>query len=139
MALSNHERVGQALTLLRDGIKPGVERAWKAMYGPNWMQQVNSVLYQSDHSPSADDLAFLVKGLQATWKPIFGKVLPHQTRNYISLLRTARNDWAHLEPFSSDDTIRILDQCEVVLQDFKAPEQADRVRNLKKALQRQVS
>ncbi|MYB79600.1 MAG: AAA+ family ATPase, partial [Acidimicrobiia bacterium] len=138
MALSNHERVGQALTLLRDGISSGAERAWREVYGPTWMQQVNNLLYQPDHSPSADDLSFLLKGVQATWKPIFGKVLPFQTRNYVSLLRDARNKWAHNRKFGSDETVRILDHCEVVLKDFKAPEQAEEVRTLKKALQRQV-
>ncbi len=138
MAVSNHERVGQALNQLRDGIKPGLERAWRGLYGLSWMGEVNSRLHQPDHSPSADDLAFLLKGMQATWNHAFGKVLPHQTRSYVSLLRAARNKWAHNHKFSSDDTLRILDQCEVVLQDFKAPEQADQVRNLKKALQRQV-
>ncbi len=138
MALSNHERVGQALTLLRDGISVGVERAWREIYGLSWMQKVNSFLHQPDHSPSADDLSFLLKGVQATWNPIFGKVLPYQTRNYVSLLRDARNKWAHNRKFGSDETIRILDQCEVVLKDFKAPEQAEQVRSLKKALQRQV-
>ena len=138
MALSNHERVGQAITLLRDGIRPTVERVWRTMYGRQWMQQVNRQLYEPDQSPSADDLAFLLKGIQATWKPVFSKGLHYQTRNYVSLLRKARNDWAHNRKFGSDETIRILDQCEVVLQDFKAPEPADQVRNLKKALQRQV-
>ena len=138
MAVSNHDRVGQAINLLRDGIEPEVERVWRALYGPNWVREVNSLLYQPDQSPSSDDLAFLLKGMQATWKPIFGKVLPFHTRNYVSLLRDARNQWAHNRKFSSDETIRILDQCEVVLTEFKAPEQADQVRDLKKALQRQV-
>ena len=139
MALSNRQRVDLALSLLRDGIKPGVERAWRELYGLSWMQQVNSMLHHSDRSPSVDDPAFLLKGMKATWRQAFSKSLSNQTRSYVFLLLDARNLWAHhSHTFSSDETIRILDQCEVVLKDFKAPEQAEEVRNLKKALQRQV-
>ena len=139
MALSNRQRVDQALSLLRDGIKPGVERAWRELYGLSWMQRVNSMSHQSDRSSSTDDPAFLLKGMKATWRPAFAKSLSHQTRSYVFLLLDARNAWAHhAHTFSSDETIRILDQCEVVLKDFKAPDQAEEVRNLKKALQRQV-
>ena len=138
MALSNYQRVGEALILLRDGVKPGAERAWREIYGNRWMQQVNSSLYQPDRSPDPGDLAFLLKGMQATWNNIFGKVLSQSTRNYVSLLREARNSWAHNHKFSSDETLRILDHCEVVLRDFKAPDQVEKVQDLKKGLQRQI-
>ncbi|NMC10622.1 MAG: hypothetical protein GYA39_06575, partial [Methanothrix sp.] len=36
MALSNHERVGKGLEILRKGIQPFVERELKAFYGNLW-------------------------------------------------------------------------------------------------------
>lgn len=36
MAQSNHERVGKALELLRQGLHPYVEREMKSCYGDDW-------------------------------------------------------------------------------------------------------
>ena len=36
MAISNHERVGKALELLKDGLRPFVERELKTHHGDRW-------------------------------------------------------------------------------------------------------
>src|SRR5665648_975057 len=38
-----YERVGAALVAVRDGIQPEVERVWKALYGDDWVAEVNSL------------------------------------------------------------------------------------------------
>jgi len=38
MALTNRERVGEAIELLRDGLKPFVEPELAAVHGPKWAQ-----------------------------------------------------------------------------------------------------
>src|SRR5690606_39279067 len=113
MAVTNHERVGKALTLLRDGIKPELEKAFKAMFGENWVDGLNQRLHQPDRNPDPDDLAFLLKGMEATWNDFFREVFSRSERSYVALLRDARNDWAHNKRFSSDETYRILDFCEI--------------------------
>ena len=36
MAITNHERVGKALELLKAGLRPYVEREMRARYGGSW-------------------------------------------------------------------------------------------------------
>lgn len=138
MAISNHERVGKALTLLRDGIRPALERAWSSTFGEQWLQSVNRELFQPDRTPDPDDLAFLLKGMEATWNQLFKKVFSKSERSYVVLLRDARNDWAHNKKFSSDETYRILDFCEILLKAFHAGEHVEQVQELRKGLQRHV-
>ena len=40
MAITNHERVGKALDLLKDGLQPFVEREMKAQHAQLWLDQV---------------------------------------------------------------------------------------------------
>ena len=138
MAMTNHERVGKALTLARDAIRHVAESAWRAVFGDHWLEAVNGRLHHSHERPSTDDLSFLLKGIEATWNEIFRKVFSHSTRSYLHLLRGDRNAWAHNERFGSDETIRILDHCEMVLHDFRAAEAAEAAAELKRSLQRKV-
>jgi len=43
MAVTNHERVGRALDLLRKGLAPFVASECKAKYGDGWVQRVARV------------------------------------------------------------------------------------------------
>ena len=40
MAITNHERVGKALELLRAGLTPFVEREFKAKFGDGWAFEI---------------------------------------------------------------------------------------------------
>src|SRR5688572_29817145 len=42
MAITNHDRVGKALELLRDGLRPFVDRELEAKYGKYWITTVTS-------------------------------------------------------------------------------------------------
>ena len=44
MALTNHERVGKALDLLRAGLAPFVERELKSKFGSGWAFEVKDTL-----------------------------------------------------------------------------------------------
>jgi hypothetical protein len=45
MAITNHERVGKSLELLKGGLAPFVERELKARYGDGWAFEVKDVLF----------------------------------------------------------------------------------------------
>ena len=138
MAVTNHERVGKALTLVRDAIRPEVERIWRTRYGMRWLDRVNQRLHHQDRFANPDDLVFLLKGMDATWDQFFRDTLSRSTRSYLHLLWDARNDWAHHKRFSSEHTLRVLDHCEMMLEAFRAGEPAMQVQELKQSLRRQV-
>jgi len=48
MAKTNHARVGEALELLNEGLRPFVERELRAAYGDKWEGTVQSAIRQ-DH------------------------------------------------------------------------------------------
>jgi len=54
MATSNHERVGRALELLREGLRPFVEREFKTHYGENWRAEAATALRQDREWQAAD-------------------------------------------------------------------------------------
>jgi predicted AAA+ superfamily ATPase len=71
------------------------------------------------------------------WHDVFRRTLGHAERSHISELRDVRNNWAHQQPFSSDDADRALDTAERLLAAVSAP-QADEVRKIKLELRRTV-
>ena len=44
MAITNHERVGKALELLKAGLTPFVEREFKAKFGDGWAFEMREAL-----------------------------------------------------------------------------------------------
>ena len=47
MAQSNHERVGKALELLNQGLRPFIERELQAVHGVGWQEAVQAGLRDS--------------------------------------------------------------------------------------------
>jgi predicted AAA+ superfamily ATPase len=141
MAISNHERVGKALELLRDGLAPFVERELKSRYGEQWGFEVKEAL--SDTRLGAGkgsvlkDTAALLVIMDRRWNDVFRRILGKAERALVNELGDARNRWAHQEPFSGDDADRALDSCERLLSAVSAP-QADEVRKVKMELRRTI-
>lgn len=136
MAITSHEIVGRALTLVRDVVRPYAEQIWLSRFGARWRDRVNSRLPHRDRHANPDDLAFLLKGMDATWDDCFRSTLSRTTRSYLHLLWDARNRWAHNERFSLEEAFRILDHGEMMLRDLGADESAAQVQELKQGLQR---
>jgi hypothetical protein len=57
VATTNLERVGKALVLVRDGLRPQLEKVWRAKYGAGWIETVNKTDNMPDRKPSPDDLS----------------------------------------------------------------------------------
>jgi len=55
MAITNHERVGKALELLKAGLGPFVERELKARYGDGWAFEAKEVLSDTRLGAGKDD------------------------------------------------------------------------------------
>ena len=140
MAITNHERVGKALELLKAGLAPFVEREVKSAIAANAlsMQKVKSFVDDpmlASKSIGEWDAAALLKLMWDTWNEVFKKTLGFSERSLVSEIRDWRNKWAHQEPFSSDDAYRALDSAGRLLSAVSAP-QADEVDRAKMELLR---
>jgi predicted AAA+ superfamily ATPase len=127
MATSNHERIGRLMELLRNGLKPFVEREYEARYGKNWGTEAAQVLrserdWPGQNGDSPIDVQALLTLMQNRWMEVFANVLGRAERSYVGELREYRNQWAHQQAFSADDTYRAFDTAERLLLSISAPE-----------------
>jgi predicted AAA+ superfamily ATPase len=143
MALSNHERVGKALDLLKAGLGPFAEREIKSAIATHsiTLQSVRSFADDpllAKKAISAWDASALLKLMWETWNEVFRRTLGFPERSLVSEIRDWRNKWAHQQTFSSDDTDRSLDSIERLLTAVSA-EQSEEVRRMKLELRRLVA
>ena len=142
MAITNQERVGKAMDLLRVGLAPFVEREVQSAVKVGTVRMDAVRRFADDpmlgSKPIAQwDVAGLLKLMWETWNDVFGRTLGRAERSLVQELRDWRNKWAHQEPFSSDDADRALDSMSRLLAAVSAP-QADEVAKIKMELRRLV-
>ncbi len=139
MAISNQERVGRAMELLRNGLKPFVEREMQSRLGEAWEREVESTLadtrLKSNKGDSLRDVAVQLVVMDRHWGAVFRWTLGKAERSLVNELLDVRHRWAHQEPFSSDDADRALDSMTRLLAAVSAPE-ADEVNQMKLELRR---
>ncbi len=140
MAITNHERVGKALGLLREGLGSFVEREVKGAVKSRKLDAhklrnfLEDPMFGSKPIPEWD-VAGLLKLMWETWNEAFRNILGPAERSLVSELRGHRNKWAHQENFSSDDAYRALDSVGRLLAAVSAP-QSDVLEKLKMELLR---
>ncbi len=122
MAQSNHERVGKALELLRQGLYPYVEREMKACYGEDWPLDAREVLREDWNNGVNWDSQALLKLMWLRWHEVFARQLGPAERGLVGELRGIRNSWAHQKAFTADDSYRALDTVQRLLTAVAAPE-----------------
>ena len=141
MAITNRERVGKTLELLRDGLQPFVERELRAKHGDRWKVEVKAALSDrrlgGSKATDLQDIAVLLVVMDKTWGAVFGPILGKAERSLVNELVDVRNKWAHQEPFSGDDTDRAADSAERLATAVSAP-QGDAIRNIKMELRRTI-
>lgn len=130
MAVSNRDRIGKALELLTQGLKPFVNRELASTYKNQW----RSVVKQEGADPSNMDAYALLKIMRGHWNEVFKNVLGNTERTIVHELYDVRNEWAHQGKFSYDDAYRALDSVERLLRAVSAPDQAAQVEALKQDL-----
>jgi hypothetical protein len=141
MAITNHERVGKALDLLKAGLAPFVERELKARHGDDWALQVREMLGDTrlgdGKGDALQDVVVVLVVMDRSWGNVFRRILGKAERSLVNELIDVRNRWAHQEPFSGDDADRALDSAERLLTAVSAS-QADDVRRVKMELRRTI-
>src|SRR6266545_776448 len=141
MAISNHERVGKALDLVKDGLQPFVEREMKSQHAQLWIEEARGAVSESQShlfkraGEPQWDAASLLAVMWNQWQLVFRKTLGQAERTLVSELRDVRNRWAHQNPFSSDDAYRALDSAGRLLSAVSAP-QAEELEKMKTELLR---
>ena len=139
MAMTNHERVGRAMDLLKEGLAPFVDREFKSAFGNNASSQ--AALYLGEERINANkpvtqwDVSALLKVMWDGWNEVFKRTLGFSERSLVSELRDFRNRWAHQQSFSSDDTYRVLDSAGRLLSSVSAS-QSDDIERMKTELLR---
>jgi len=135
MAITNRERIGKALDLLKEGLAPFVQRELENQYGKYWITEVTAGWpHEPDWTDDGEphlDIALLLRLMWEQWNPVFRQTLGHAERSLVSELRDVRNRWAHQNRFSSDDTYRALDSASRLLTAISAPQarELDRMKN----------
>ena len=142
MAITNQERVGKALELLKAGLGPFVEREVqdKIEAGGVHIDVIRRFVddpHLTDKPIEQWDVAALLKLMWETWNDVFRNVLGRAERSLVSEIRDQRNKWAHQDSFSSDDADRTLDSIARLLTAVSAP-QADEVNRMKMELRRLI-
>ena len=139
MAITNQERVGKGMALLRAGLAPFVEREFTSQHHAQAVEVARRYIGDDrtvgKKPVAAWDVAALLKLMWDAWHDTFGRTLGRAERSLVQELRDCRNKWAHQEPFSSDDADRALDSMARLLTAISAPE-ADAVGTMKRELRR---
>lgn len=139
MAITNHERVGKAMDLLKQGLAPFVERELKSIYKDKALAEATRLLGEdrllSKKGMSEWDAAALLKLMWEAWNDVFRRTLGPAERSLVNELRDLRNKWAHQQTFSGDDAYRALDSAGRLLTAVSAP-QADEIEKTKMELLR---
>ena len=140
MAITNHERVGKALDLLKAGLGPFVDREVKGALESRKLDAFKLRGYAEDpvlaNKPTSEwDVAGLLRLMWETWNDVFRTILGPAERSLVGELRGHRNKWAHQETFSSDDAYRALDSVGRLLAAVSAP-QSEELERLKMELLR---
>lgn len=140
MAITNFDRVGKALELLKAGLGPFVEREIESAIAANTISMSKVREFVDDpklgnKSITEWDAAALLRLMWETWNDVFRKTLGYSERSLVSEIRDWRNKWAHQQPFSSDDAYRALDSAGRLLTTISAS-QADEVEKTKMELLR---
>jgi len=120
MAITNSERVGKALELLKDGLRPYVERELKATYKERWVETARPSFPDWQQTGRAGkelnwDTQALLQVMCELWQDCFRKILGPSDRNLAFELRDVRNKWAHQKAFSTDDAYRAIDSASRLL------------------------
>lgn len=124
MALTNRQRVEQALELLNRGLRPYVEREMKSVYGAaKWEKQALVALGDKPLLKAGTwDTSALLSVMIGEWQNVFKRNLSATDRSIVGEMRDVRNKWAHQEPFTIDDTYRVFDNVHRLLHAVGAKE-----------------
>jgi len=135
MAITNRDRVGNALELLAEGLAPFAAREVPA--GTDVRRYLDDPVLARTPIAEWRDPTALLRLMWEAWNDYFARTLGRAERTLVNEIRDWRNKWAHNEQFASDDADRALDSIARLLGAVSAS-QADDVNRMKLELRRLV-
>ena len=108
--MSNRDRVGKAFDLLSEGLRDTVDEVMTRSFGSadwneRWADREARNFGRTPRQFSKQDVQIQLRALTEFGRD-FNDVLSRAQQSFASELRETRNQWAHGETFSSDDTAR---------------------------------
>lgn len=140
--ITNYERVGRTLDLLRQGLTPFVQQEAQSSFHDKWRDRIIELFPHDAQAAKVIsgndpwDCQIVLVTMWQLWNDVFRKTLGHVERSLVSELRQFRNDWAHQKQFSTDDAYRCMDSAERLLTSVSAP-QAEQINSEKARLMRE--
>ncbi len=129
MMLSNRDRIGKGLESLTQGLYPYVEQQMQQAYPDDWETQAKNKLPDYKSTKKKDikerlskDTGALLTVISKKWDDLFQKYLEKREKGIVEELIQTRNDWAHGNEFSAEDTYRAIDSMVRLLKAVKADE-----------------
>ena len=113
MQLSNHDRIGQSLTLLSQALSPYVEEKMRGVYKDKWFDNAKQYLLKNKNFNRSDEEIFqdvhvLLTIINKQFDQVFKKYLSSE-RGLVSELIEVRNKWAHNNRCLAEDAFRDID------------------------------
>ncbi len=143
MAKTNRERIGRALDLFVEGFRPFVIQQMDARHDGNGINKAQEYIQQRARpgsrvasGPDEWDTATLITIILSEWQYLFRLKLGKAERGMLGELEEIRNDWAHQQVSSTDDTLRALDTIGRLLKAVSAADQSAEVEKLQGELMR---
>ncbi len=125
MAITNHDRVGKALELLKGGLGPFVEREVKAHFGESWDAEMRETLSDTRlggaKGEPLQDVAAMLELMWEAWNDVFRKILGPPSGASSASSATSATAGRTRRPFSGDDAYRALDSIARLLTAISAP------------------
>jgi len=134
MAITNRDRVSKGLELMAAGLRPFVERELESRLGPAW----ETTGREASQKVNWNDPQTLLGAMLDHWNTVFRDTLGQAERSLVNELKVIRNQWAHHEQFSGNDTVRALDSIERLLNAVSAGDKAAEVGQMRMDLMRVI-
>ena len=119
LALTNKERIGRCIELLRIALAPKVRHELERSYGDQWLGEPRRAGGGRIRTPedSLNDAGALLGLVLAEWEPLFRSRFQGVTADDVRDVRDVRNEWAHRpqEEFTAARASELLQRIAAIL------------------------
>jgi hypothetical protein len=137
-----HSVVGEALSILIDGLAPFVDRVLSQALPPNvpWteiLRRKDAAAGRQMGTYRTGDLSLMLRAMTdrlGEYGFPFNRHLSRSGQNYAGELRQVRNQWAHNEAFTAAEAYRAIDSVELLLRAIDAGDAAAEAARLKSTI-----